>query len=72
MYQSAKAHHGPSQASNSNLFAKIVNVFKLTSSSHQRFSVGKGVLKKFVKFTGKHLCQSVFLVKLQASGLQLY
>ena len=45
MYQSAEAHHGPSQASNSNLFARIVNVFKLTSSSHQRFSVGKVFLK---------------------------
>ena len=27
----------------------------------------KGVLKYFTKFTGKHLCQSLFLKKLQAS-----
>ena len=26
----------------------------------------KGVLKNFAKFTGKHLCQSLFLIKLQA------
>ena len=26
-----------------------------------------GVLKKFAKFTGKHLCWSRFLIKLQAS-----
>ena len=28
--------------------------------------------KKFAKFTGKHLRQSLFLIKLQALGLQLY
>ena len=32
----------------------------------------KGVLKNFGKFTGKYQCQSLFLVKLQARGLQLY
>ena len=32
----------------------------------------KGVLRSFTKFTWKHLCQSLFLIKLQASGLQLY
>ena len=26
----------------------------------------KGVLKNFAKFTGKHLCQSLFFIKLQA------
>ena len=26
----------------------------------------KGVLKNFVNFTGKHLCGSLFLIKLQA------
>ena len=30
-------------------------------SSHQRCSIKKGVPKNFVKFTGKHLCQSLFL-----------
>ena len=29
-------------------------------SSHQRCSVRKGVLKNFAKFTGKHLCKSLF------------
>ena len=28
------------------------------TSSHQRCSLKKGVLKNFTKFTGKHLCQS--------------
>ena len=27
-------------------------------SSHRRYSLRKGVLRNFVKFTGKHLCQS--------------
>ena len=41
------------------------------------FKIGY-VLKNFVKFTGKNLCQSLFfnnvagLIKLQALGLQLY
>ena len=34
-------------------------------SSHRRNSVRKGVPKNFVKFTGKHLCQSIFLIKLK-------
>ena len=50
--------------------------------SHWRFSVRKGVLRNFAKFLGKLLCQSLFLIKLQAShsfsiklqtwGLQLF
>ena len=32
-------------------------------SSHQRCSVKKGVLRNFSKFTGKHLCQCLFLNK---------
>ena len=38
----------------------------LSGSSHQRDSVKKGVLKNFAVFTGKHLCWSLFLKKLQA------
>ena len=29
----------------------------------QKCSVKKGILKNFTKFTGKHLCQSLFLSK---------
>ena len=44
----------------------IVNYFcKKLKSSHRRCSVRKGVLRNFSKFTGKHLCQSLFLIKLQ-------
>ena len=28
----------------------------------------KGVLRNFIKFTGKHLCQSLILIKLQAEA----
>ena len=47
-----------------------------TTSSQRRYSVKKGVLKKqlfanvvkdFAYFSGKHLCWSLFLIKLQAS-----
>ena len=35
-------------------------------TSHQRCSIGKAVLKNFATFTGRHLCRSPFLMKLQA------
>ena len=38
-------------------------VYKNTRSSHQRCSIIKCVLINFAKFTGKHLCQSLFLNK---------
>ena len=37
-------------------------------SSHQRFSVRKGVLRNFAKFTWKQLCQSLFFNKV--AGLE--
>ena len=41
-------------------------------SSHWRCSVTKGVLRNFEKFTGKHMCQSLFFNKVGGSSLQLY
>ena len=42
----------------------IVNSFmidiSLIRSNHQRCSIKKVVLKNFAKFSGKHLCQSLF------------
>ena len=35
-------------------------------------TVIKCVLRNVAKFTGKSLCQIIFLIELQASGLQLY
>ena len=35
-------------------------------NSHQRCSIKLGALKNFAKFARKHLCQSLFLIKLQA------
>ena len=32
-------------------------------SSHRRCTAGKGVLRNFPKFTGKHLCQSLIFNK---------
>ena len=46
---------------------EFCNIFKHTffteRSSHQRCFVRKGVLRNFAKFTGKHLCQSLFFNK---------
>ena len=39
------------------------NLLQLTRSSHWRCSLRKGVLRKFTKFTGKHLCQNLFFYK---------
>ena len=36
---------------------------KIYGSSHRRYSIKKGVLKNFAKFTGKHLCRSLFFKK---------
>ena len=40
--------------------------------STRRWTVKKGVLENFAKFTGKHLYQSLFLIKLKVWGLELY
>ena len=41
---------------------KNINEY-ISRSSHQRCSIKKGVLRNFAKFTGKHLCQSLFFNK---------
>ena len=48
------------------LLTKLEMVFLVTKSSHLRCSMKIGVLKNFVKFTGKHLCQSLFFNKEEA------
>ena len=40
---------------------KYRNSHRRCRSSHQRYSVRKGVLKNFAYFTGKQLCWSLFL-----------
>ena len=40
----------------------------LCRSSHRKCSIKKGVLRNLTKFTGKHLCQSLFFNK--AAGLR--
>ena len=41
-------------------------------SSLQRCSVKKGVLRNFAKFTGKHLCQSLFFNKVAGPAWTLF
>ena len=41
-------------------------IFCKYRSSHPEVFCKKGVLRNFVKFTGKHLCQSLFSIKIQA------
>ena len=42
---------------------KPLVLLKLYRSSHRRCFFKKGVLRNFAKFTGKHLCQSLFFIK---------
>ena len=35
----------------------------ISRSSHQKCSIKKGVVRNFVKFTGRHMCQSIFFNK---------
>ena len=42
----------------------------LNRSSHQTYSIKKGVLRNFAKFTWKYLCQGLFLIKMQVLGLK--
>ena len=35
----------------------------ISRSSHQKCSIKEGVIRNFVKFTGKHMCQSIFFNK---------
>ena len=41
----------------------------INRSIHRKCSVTKGVLRHFEKFTGKHLCQSLFFNKVAGRSL---
>ena len=50
-------------SSNAKYVLRLLESWNLTRSSHQRCSIKISVLKNFPKFTGKHLCHSLFLNK---------
>ena len=45
------------------LFPNSDLIESMKKSSHRGCSVKKSVIRNFAKFTGKHLCQSLFLIK---------
>ena len=49
-----------------------IRLFPLLPTSCPELFCKEGILKSFAKFTGKHLCQNLFLIKLQTEGLLLY
>ena len=66
----------PSQKFSRNVTKLFRNIFsaifptksfssRLVRSRHQSCTVRKGVLRNFVQFTGKHLCQSLFFDKVE-------
>ena len=48
------------------MFSLVYAVYFQKQPPEQECSVKKGFLKNFVNFIGKHLCWSLFLIKLQA------
>ena len=56
---------------NSWFYNRMLRSMVSNRSSHRRCSVKKGVLRNFTKFTGKHLCQGRFLIKLQNTSRRL-
>ena len=48
---------------NGNWHKKTAWQIQIVRSSNQRSSVKKGVIRNIAKFTGKHLCQSLFFNK---------
>ena len=58
--------------SNGDTYSKALLLKQCQEAVTRRCSVKKGVLKNFAKFTGKQLCQSLFLIKLQASGTGVF
>ena len=50
----------------------MLHIFRMYRSSHLRCSKKKSVLTNLAKFTGKHLCQSLFFNKVEKRNLQLY
>ena len=49
-----------------------ISRYSTNRSSHRRRSVRKGVLRNFVKFIGKHLCQSLYFNKVACLTLLKY
>ena len=49
-------------------FVSLKSIVRIGRSSNRRCSVRKDVLRNFAKFTGKHLCQSLFLNKVTGLG----
>ena len=45
--------------------------FKKIQNSHRRCSVRNGVLRNFAKFTGKHLCQSLYFNKVACNFIKI-
>ena len=48
--------------------SSLTVILYLIRSSQRMCSVRKGVLRNFAKFTGKHLCQSLFFNKIAGLG----
>ena len=55
-----------------NQISEFMIIDKIIEAVAQRCSVKKGVPRSFAKFTGQHLCKSLFFNKVTGPVLQLY
>ena len=63
-YEYKLNNEGCNKPQPSTIHGQFFLIMSTTSrSSHRRCSMKKSVLRNFAKFTGKHLCQSLFLNK---------
>ena len=61
-YFTCESDNVPKTFANAYLFQRFARDYR---SSHRRCSIKEGILKYFTKFTGRHLSQSLYLLKLQ-------
>ena len=49
---------------------EYLQISKENSNSHRRCSIKTGVLRNFAEFPGKHLCQRLFVNKVESARLE--
>ena len=54
------------------IFTELSTIKAIYSSFHRYQQSPRDALKYFSESRGKHLCQSLFFIKLQTSGLEVY
>ena len=70
VHKNSTCYHITTETVNCKIVNRTLQWFQNKRSSHWRCSIKEGVLKRFAIFPGKHLFQSLLLIKLQATPFQ--